>query len=524
MRDDDWAEVLPDIPRMQAKVQPDNTAIWFAGHATSFRQLDMNSNRVANALLGSDVTPGARVAVYGKDSDRSIEVMLGIAKARAVAVPINWRLKPAEVAFVLRHSETKILLVDAEFLPGLSSILRETSEIQKVVVLSGSAAGEQSYCEWAGPASAADPLLSASPDEVAVQMYTSGTTGHPKGVQLAHRTFFAVVGNLRRAGDLWIGWSPKDIVLHCVPLYHIGGAWWAMTCLNAGGRLVMMDSFAAGRALGLVAKHRVTKGGFVPAMLHMLLADPSCAHTDFSSLEYVVYGGSPISSDLLQKAMKTFGCKFAQIYGLTETGNTAVCLRPEDHQGSIKRLRAAGRPYPGVSLRVVDLAKSEVARGQIGEILIQSPASMVGYWKDEVATGNVLIDGWIHTGDAGYIDDEGYLYVCDRIKDMIICGSENVYPAEVENVLCEHEAVAEVAVIGIPHEHWGEAIAAVVALRTGLSCSAGQLIIHARRKLADYKVPHRIEFVNQLPRNTSGKVLKTQLREAYWQGRERKVN
>ena len=517
-------ETMSDFSRLHAELRGDRTALWFAGHETSFRQLDLGSNRVANALLRDGGTPGARVALYVKDSDRTVEAMLGLAKARVVAVPINWRLKAAEVAFVLRHSEANLLLADAELLPSIRGILADAPHVRKVVVLSGPAVGDESYAEWLTSADTTDPLLPTTPDDVVVQMYTSGTTGRPKGVQLAHRTFFAVVANMLRAGDPWIGWNPEDITLHCVPLYHIGGLWWAITCLAAGGRLVMMDTFAPERALALIAGHRVTKAGFVPAMLHMLLAHPACARTDFSSLRYIVYGGSPIATDLLQAAMKTFGCRFAQIYGLTETGNTAVCLRPEDHHGSLKRLTAAGRPYPGVSLRIVDQAHNLVAPEQTGEILVHSPATMVAYWKDEEATRKMLTDGWIHTGDAGYLDRDGYLYVCDRITDMIICGSENVYPAEVESALCEHEAVAEAAVIGVPHDQWGEAIAALVVLKPGHRCSAAQLLVRVRQRLADYKVPHRIEFVNQLPRNASGKVLKTELREPFWRGRARNVN
>jgi acyl-CoA synthetase (AMP-forming)/AMP-acid ligase II len=354
-------------------------------------------------------------------------------------------------------------------------------------------------------------------------MYTSGTTGRPKGVQLAHRTFFAIAANLRGADDPWIGWNAQDVVLHCVPLYHIGGLWWAMTCLAAGGTLIIMDTFAPDRALALLAAHRVTKAGFVPAMLHMLLADPAAVRTSFSSLGCIVYGGSPISTSLLHNAMQTFGCGFAQLYGLTETGNTALCLRPEDH-GAERLLTSAGRPYPGVSVRIVDANGQDAAPGRIGEVLIHSPARMVGYWKDDEATQETLADGWIRTGDAGYLDADGYLFICDRIKDMIICGSENVYPAEIENVLCEHDDVAHAAVIGIPHDPWGEAIAAFVVPKPGVTGSAARLLVHARQRLADFKVPHRIEFVDQLPRNASGKVLKTQLREPFWRGRKRHVS
>jgi acyl-CoA synthetase (AMP-forming)/AMP-acid ligase II len=258
-------------------------------------------------------------------------------------------------------------------------------------------------------------------------------------------------------------------------------------------------------------------------MLQVCLSEPDCAGTDFSSLRTIVYGGSPIPRPVLETALRTFGCGFAQIYGLTETGNTAVCLRPDDHLRP-ELHHAAGRPYPGVRIAIVDAEGRALGPGAIGEICIASPANMLGYWNRPEATAAVLRDGFVHTGDAGYVDAAGYVFVCDRLKDMICTAGENVYPAEVESVLCAHPAVAEAAVIGVPDERWGELVKAIVVLRPGMAATAAELLAAARTQIADFKVPRSIDFASVLPRTPSGKIQKHVLREPYWAGRSRRVN
>jgi acyl-CoA synthetase (AMP-forming)/AMP-acid ligase II len=260
-------------------------------------------------------------------------------------------------------------------------------------------------------------------------------------------------------------------------------------------------------------------------MLQVLLMEPGIQSADLSSLETVVYGGSPISPSLLERAMEVFGCGFCQLYGMTETGNVAVCLRPEDHRGADRRrLSAAGRPLPGVEVRILDERRNELGAGAVGEIALRSPARMVRYWKQPEASAKTMADGWVLTGDAGYRDEEGFVYVCDRLKDMIICAGENIYPAEIENIVRAHEGVADVAVIGVPDELWGESVKALVVPRPGFALRAGDILRHARTHLAEFKVPKSVDFVEQLPRNASGKLLKELLRQPYWQGCERRVN
>ena len=308
-------------------------------------------------------------------------------------------------------------------------------------------------------------------------------------------------------------------------MFHIGGFWWAITGLNAGAKNVVQDAFVAHQALALIERQGVTKACLVPAMLGMMLAEPACRGPDLSTLTHMIYGGSPIPTPLLTESMRVFGCEFGQIYGLTETGNTAVFLRPEDHHDlESERLRAAGRPYPGVRAKVIDESGTELAAREIGEICLHSPANMVGYWNRPDATAESLRDGWLHTGDAGYLDEDGYVFVCDRVKDMIIYAGENIYPAEVESVLAGHPAVAECAVIGVPSERWGEEVKAIVVLKPGQSAKAHEILAHARGDIASFKVPKSVDFVDELPRTPSGKIKKAELRKPYWSDRERQVN
>jgi acyl-CoA synthetase (AMP-forming)/AMP-acid ligase II len=327
------------------------------------------------------------------------------------------------------------------------------------------------------------------------------------------------------AGDPWMSLNPADTLLLSLPQFHIGGLWWAIQGYAAGATGVIVDTFVAWQALQLIERHQITKAVLVPSMIQLMLEEPGCAQTDLSSVKGLLYGGSPISAPLMRKAMQTFACEFFQIYGLTETGNMAVCLRPADHcPAGSPRMKAAGRPLPGVEVKIVDGQSRTLPAMRSGEICIKSPANMLGYWKNESATGQTLDGGWVHTGDVGYMDEDDYVYVCDRIKDMIIYAGENLFPAEIEAVLSEHEAVAEVAVIGIPDERWGEVVKAFVVLRQGGEIKQRELIDFARSRIADFKVPKSITFVDVLPRNPSGKVLKRVLRAPFWQDQDRQVS
>jgi acyl-CoA synthetase (AMP-forming)/AMP-acid ligase II len=525
MRDRYAIQTLAGMARFHARERGGRPALVFGDRCSTFAELDRSASRVANALFGLGLRPGARCATVTRDSDLVYELQFGIAKAGCVIQGINWRLAPPEIAYIAADGGAEALFVSQDNFDRVAEALPRMPSVKHVIAMSGSRPGWRAYCEWRDAASDADPLRPEDPEELVVQMHTSGTTGHPKGVMLPNRSFFAVIRSMHAAGDDWIGFAEHDVSLQCFPLFHIGGLWWAVTGLHAGALNVVQDAFSAPQALTLIQRHRVTKTCLVPAMLGMLLAEPACRGADFQSLTHVIYGGSPIPTPLLRQAIATFGCHFGQIYGLTETGNTAVFLREHDHEDlDSPRLKAAGRPYPGVRVKILDEHGQPALPRAVGEICLHSPANMIGYWNRPEATAETLRDGWVHTGDAGYLDDEGYLFVCDRVKDMISYAGENVYPAEVESALMAHPAIAECAVIGVPHERWGEEVKAIVVLKPGASAKPHEILAIARGQIAPFKIPKSVDFTDALPRTPSGKIQKAKLREPYWKGRDRQVN
>jgi long-chain acyl-CoA synthetase len=489
----------------------------------TYQELDQSASAVAAALLRDGVGEGARVALFGRDGLSAIAVLFGAARVKAVSVPVNWRLAPDEVTYVLEDSGAQLVFVEPALAPVIEAALAALPSPPSLVSLAEAAGAARAWDEWLGDASGPVELGPYGDEDVVTQLYTSGTTGSPKGVLLPNRTFFALARELEARGDRWITLDESDVTLLFVPTFHIAGLWWLVRGLAGGSTHVIVPTFDPHRILELIPRHRVTKTGMVPVMMFVLLAEPSCERTDFSSLRTILYGGSPMSSALLERARQVFDCDFCQMYGLTETGNLAVTMRPEEHwAGPESRMLASGRPMPGVQLRIVKSDGVLAGVREAGEIVIRSPAQMVGYWKRPEETASTLVDGWIKTGDCGYLDEDGFVYVCDRMKDMIICGGEHVYPAEIERVLRAHEAVLDVAVIGVPDEYWGESVMAfVVATR---AVSSRELTALARERLAEFKVPKHIELVAMLPRNSTGKVLKHVLREPYWRGRTRKIN
>lgn len=516
---------LAELSHSQAQLRGQAIAFWFGSRSSTYSQLNAHANQIANGLLLEGLDENSRVAILGKDSDFHYEVLFGCAKAKTVFTCINWRLSPKEITYILNDSESKILFVTEEYLSLVETILPDLQFITQIIGLNFQHSQWRNFINWRKQFSPEPPALSYSPDDVIVQMYTSGTTGHPKGVLLANRCFFTLMRSMLDQGDEWMDLNPHDKLLVALPQFHMGGIWWAVQGVIVGAQSILIETFVAWQVLELIEKHHITKVEMVPAMLQTTLSEPSCQTTDLSSVQGLLYGGSPISPSLLQRAMAAFKCAFFQIYGMTETGNMAVCLRPEDHDLTRpKLLESAGRPLPNVQIRILDPNNQTLPPTQLGEIWIHSPSNMLGYWKNERATQDVLQNGWIRTGDAGYIDQDGYLFVCDRIKDMIIYGGENIYPAEIENALSLHPAVSEAAVIGVPDERWGELVKAFVVLRPDQNLKQRELINFVRQHIADFKAPKSIEFIDKLPRNPSGKILKRILREPYWQSQQRQVN
>lgn len=509
-------ETLVETAQRQATNLPENVAIICGTRSVTYAELDAESDLTASALVAEGVRKGSRIAYLGKESEIYYDILFGCAKSGAVLVPINWRLTPAEVSHVLVDSTAQLIFVEREFMRAVEGISDVVPALKPTVVIDDPDAG---FTDWKHRNSNVPVRAVAHTDDPVVQIYTSGTTGLPKGVVLAHRTFFAVRDILARNNLDWIDWRADDRNLVGLPGFHIGGLWWAVQGLAAGVTNIILRTVNSGEVLRALRHWGVTTTCMVPAMMHMLAAEPSASSADFTTLRKLVYGGSPISEALLVRCRALMDCEFAQIYGLTETGNTAVCLPPYAHTRGGRLLRAAGLPYPGVEVSVVDKQGNELEAGRTGEIRIKSPACMTEYWGQPTATAETLRDGWVHTGDAGYLDAEGYVYICDRIKDVVIVAGENVYPAEIERALEQLPAVAEAAVIGIPDERWGERLHAVVVRRNGEAVTYRQLADGLRKSLANFKIPTSWEFADSIPRNPSGKILRRRLRQSYSTGR-----
>jgi acyl-CoA synthetase (AMP-forming)/AMP-acid ligase II len=512
---------LAELIRQRAATWPERHALTFEGTASIYQDLDRRATHVANGLLADTDAVQGRVALLDKNSDTFYEVWFGAAKARKVLVPVNWRLAPAEIAYILNDAAAEFLFVGAEFFPAIDQIRHQLSSIKRIVALSGMHPKWESYRAWRDRQVDMDSCLVNPPDDVAIQLYTSGTTGHPKGVQLTHANLFAAIA----AAPEWYPCSTDDVSLACLPQFHIAGSVLGLFSLYRGARTVIVRETAPAEILRLIPTERVTVTFLVPALLLFMLQTPGCQNLDFSSLRRIVYGASPIALDVLRAALTTFKCDFCHLYGLTETTGVVTCLPPEAHSlRDSPRLGSCGRPLSNAEIKVVDADDVEVQPGEVGEIVVRSPQNMHGYWNLPEATTTTIRNGWLHTGDAGYLDAVGDLHIHDRIKDMIISGGENVYPAEVENVLFGHPAVADAAVIGVPDTRWGEAVKAVVVLEATTRVTETELIAYCRERIAHYKAPKSVDFVESLPRNPSGKVLKRELRAPYWVGHERQVN
>jgi long-chain acyl-CoA synthetase len=514
---------IAGIIREHAVSQPDHVALIAGGATWTYGQLDHRSSQVANALARSGVVAQDRVAFLGKNVPEFFEVLFGAAKLNAVTVAVNWRLAPAEIAFIVNDARARLLVVTDEYASLVESLAGELAAVGDVIVVGTHPAGVP-YEQWMSAAPAADPSAVTAADDVALQLYTSGTTGLPKGAMLTNRNFAAM---LPGTSAEW-GFDANSVNLVAMPLFHVGGVGWALVGMYVGAQSVLLREVDVAAILEALPRHAITHALFVPAVLQMLLSAPGIDEADFSSLRAIVYGASPISVELLTRCLERFGCDFYQGYGLTETTGAVVQLLPGDHDPggpSVHRLRSAGTPMPGVELRVVDPESgASLPTGAIGEVLIRSPQVMLGYWNrpDDTAAA-IDPDGWFHTGDTGFIDEDGYLVINDRVKDMIISGGENIYPTEVEHALLTHPAVADAAVIGVPSDRWGETPIAVIVPAPGTDPSPQELIAHCRERLATYKAPTAVTFVDELPRNPSGKVLKRELRAPYWRDRDRGV-
>ena len=515
---------IGDIVRVHGRERATTAALHEGERSLTWGDLYARSCRMAQALQSAGIGAQDRVAFLDKNSIEHFEVVYGAALLNAVCVDVNWRLAPPEVEYIVNDAEAKVLIVSQDFVPVLEAIAANLTSVRTVVVIGG----HPSYVDYESFLTACDPLdpgVPSTPDDVAFQLYSSGTTGRPKGVMLSNHNF---LGLLPQAEQLW-GFGADTVNLVAMPLFHIGGGGWAVAGMYHGCRSVIVRDLDPVALIGLIARHRITHGFVVPAVLQFMLMVPGIDQADFSSLQLIAYGASPISEEVLARSVQALGCDFCQIYGLTETTGAITNLLPADHDlagPNRHRLRSCGQPGPGVELRIVDAAShADLPTGEVGEIWVRSPQVMLGYWNNPDATAEAIVDGeWFRSGDAGYLDADGYLYIHDRVKDMIVSGGENVYPAEVENVLMSHPAIADVAVIGVPDDKWGETPKAMVVVAPGAEVTGEEIITFAREHLAKFKCPTSVDWVESLPRNPSGKILKKDLRAPFWEGRDRNVN
>ena len=522
--DQHTVRVVADISRFHARQTPNNTAMIFEDRHTTYMQLDIYTSQVANGLISENIAIQKRVAWLDRNSDYFFEALLGCAKASLVMCPLNWRLAAPEVENIINDAEAEILFVGPDFFEVVEKIKGNIPGVKKIVAISGDHPEWELYENWRNNQSHEDPNLSIAGQDIVIQMYTSGTTGQPKGVLISNAALLASSVDDRDDID-WNVWCTDDVSLLCMPCFHIGGLRWGLMGLIPGCTTIILADFDPRAVLKSIRDYAVTKIFLVPAAIRVILQLQESQETDYSSIRHIVYGASPIPLDLLKQALTVFKCGFVQLYGMTETTAQATYLPPKDHESlNHERLRSAGKALPLIKVRIEDQEGNTLPPGQIGEICINSPANMSGYWKLPGETDQVIRKGWVHTGDAGYMDEDGYVYIHDRIKDMIVSGGENIYPADVENAVFGHPAVADVAVIGVPDEQWGEAVKAMVVLKDGASASANSIIAFAKERIAAYKVPKTVDFVEQLPRNAAGKLLKKDLRMRYWKGQNRLVH
>ena len=523
MLDLDGIDVLADIPRMGRTRFGNQTAQVFEDRRTSYAQLDDYASQVANGMIGLDIKPDDRVGFMGKNSDWYFEIMLGSAKASAVMVGVNWRLAGPEVEYVLNDAGVEVLFVGAEFYDLVESVKAGCPQLRQIIAVDGGHSEWQSYVDWRDAQDVTDPRLNIAGDADVIQLYTSGTTGHPKGVQLTNDNYLAVFEQVVEAG--WAAWESGKANLVAMPTFHVAGVNVGVLGLAQGSENIILKDVDPTVIIDLIETHKIAYCFIVPAVILFLMQHPRINEADLSSLEMILYGASPIAQDLLESAQARFpDTKFLQVYGLTETTGGGTTLPPEAHDPALGKLRSCGKPNPGMEARIIDEEGNELPQGEVGEIILRSKSIMKGYWNRQEATETAIRDSWFYTGDAGYFDEDGYLYIHDRVKDMIVSGGENVYPAEVENALFGHEKIADVAVIGVPSEKWGEAVKAVVVVAPGEELTEEEIIAYSKERIAGYKTPKSIDFIDALPRNPSGKILRRELRDPYWEGLDRKVN
>jgi long-chain acyl-CoA synthetase len=515
-------QTLKDLLNRNAKTYPDKTAFIFEDKRYTFKEVNQRTNSLINALASMGVKKGDRVGLLAYNCSQYFEVF-NVAKAGMICVPLNYRSVARELVYLINNSEANTLILEKEFVDTILPIRHELTGVKNFICLDAAVESMASYEQLISSFPPDEPADEVETDDPCTLFYTSGTTGRPKGALHTHKSILA------EAAAVGQNFTPDDIALCVMPFFHVAGsAVYLFPAFASGATVVIHKKFDETDILKTIDREKVTYICLVPAMIIRLLENPDLDKYDLSSLHTIVYTGAPMPYEALKQGVKRFGKIFVQLLGQTETLNLTM-LKKEDHniEGSAretKRLESVGKPPRAGEVRIIDEQGNDVAVGEAGEIVAKSDRLMKEYWKMPKETAEIMKDGWLYTGDLGRMDEDGYIYIVDRKKDMIISGGENIYSREVEEVLYAHPAVQEVAVVGIPDKKWGESVKAVVVLRKGMTATEDEIIDFCKERLASYKKPKSVEFWDSLPMTGSGKIMKNEIRDRYWQGYEKKVH
>jgi acyl-CoA synthetase (AMP-forming)/AMP-acid ligase II len=503
-----------------ARKHPEMKALAFEGRRWTFRQLNERVNRLANALLRMGISEGEHIGLFSTSSDQCVEVLFAVAKAGGVLVPFNYRLKEGEARALFDHSEVTTLFFCDRYWELIKSLRPHLATVKRFICFERGSEAFLSYEQIICAEDIEEPQIRAGNEDIALILYTSGTTGFPKGVMLSHKH---MVFRIRTRDMDIFKLSEGGVSLLTLPLYHTGGIQGVLKNVNRPMTQVIMKQFDTRAFLETVSRERIQVCTLVPTMIKRIIDFPGRDRYDLSSLKQIRYGTAPMSPELLMKAMEVFPhCSFTQGYGMTEGSATTLSVEdhdlegpPEIRQKKLERLRSVGRAIKDVKIKVIDEGEEQLPPREVGKIMIKGPSVLTGYWKDQAATRKAIKDGWLDTGDLGFLDEEGYLYIAGREKDIIIRGGENIAPLEIEAVIESHSKVSEAAVIGVPDQEWGEVVRAVVVPREGAEISEKEIIAFCDQRLASYKRPASVIFIEALPKSPIGKVLKRVLKERF---------